>query len=132
MGFVDRVAKAIGGIVVKDGTIPGVVGPRVIQTAVSRTMTEGESGSVIVCTAADLDITLPAAIPGLNYTVVTGVLSAGVGTQVIASAGTINGGATTTATNSGSADVLGDAITVTATAAGDWWTTSSRGQWVVS
>ena len=44
----------------------------VITTAITRTMTADESGSVVIVTAADKIITLPATQAGLTYTIVLG------------------------------------------------------------
>jgi hypothetical protein len=106
--------KQGGAVRVDDG---GVLG-RVISTGVNRTMTPEESGALVICTAADLVISLPATEAGLKYTIVSKVASAGTGVSVSpVAADKIMGAGVTAADNkdlinSGASDVVGDSVTV--------------------
>ena len=105
----------------------------VISTAVNRTMTVDESGSIVVVTAADKVITLPATALGLTYTITlgNGGISSGTGLSVSpVAADKINAKADDAdLVNTGATDVIGDSVTVTGDGAGGWYTTGQRGIW---
>lgn len=123
--------KQGGAVRVDDG---GVVG-RVILTGVNRTMTPEESGAVVVCTAADLVISLPATEAGLSYTVVSKVPSAGTGVSVSPVAADKFMGAGVTAAdnkdliNSGASDVVGDCATFVGDGVDGYYVSSVVGTW---
>lgn len=101
----------------------------------AKTLTAAESGGIFVTTAADVVFTLPATAPGLVYTIITGVASAGTGTSVSpAAADQIQGNGFTgadnkDAINTGATDVVGDAITVVGDGTDGWWITNVIGTW---
>jgi len=101
----------------------------------SLTLTLADSGSLIVCNAADLVVTLPPTFNGFNVTVLTNVLSVGTGTSVSPNASDqIAGNGLTPvddkdAINSGASDALGDFIEVTGDGSAGWWITDVRGTW---
>jgi len=109
----------------------------VISTAVNRPMTQDESGSVVVVTAADKVITLPATQLGLEYTVMLGAggLSSGTGLSVSpAAADQIIGNGFTVADNkdainTGSTDVVGDSITLLGDGSVGWYVVNVTGTW---
>lgn len=109
----------------------------VISTAVNRTMTADESGSVVVVTAADKVITLPATQAGLVYTVMLGAggLSASTGLSVSpAAADQIIGNGFTVADdkdaiNTGATDAVGDSITLIGDGSAGWYVANVVGTW---
>jgi len=126
-----------------DSTLPhtdrdGVFHPqgmtsKVISTAVNRTMTADESGSVVIVTAADKVITLPATQAGLQYTITlgNGGLSSGTGLSISPNASDkINAAADDTDyVNTGATDAVGDSVTVVGDGAGGWYITDQTGTW---
>lgn len=113
---------------------PSAMTCNVISTAVNRTMTADESGSIIIVTAADKVITLPATQAGLTYTVVlgNGGLSAGTGLSVSpAAVDKIDAGADDADfVNSGASDTVGDSVTMVGDGAGGWYAINVQGTWV--
>jgi hypothetical protein len=109
----------------------------VISTAVNRTLTQDESGAVVIVTAADKVITLPATQLGLVYTVMLGAggLSASTGLSVSpAAADQIIGNGFTVADdkdaiNTGATDVVGDSITLVGDGSAGWYVTNVTGTW---
>ena len=104
---------------------------KTITVTGNRTLTANESGSVVICNAADVVVTLPATQAGLVYTIVTKVASAGTGTSVSPNASdNINGAADDTdLVNTGATDAVGDSVTVVGDGAAGWLTTSVVGTW---
>jgi len=105
----------------------------VISTAINRTMTQDESGSVIIVTAADKVITLPATQAGLTYTIVlgNGGLSSGTGLSISpAAADKIDAASDDTDfVNTGATDTVGDSVTVVGDGAGGWYALNVQGIW---
>jgi hypothetical protein len=119
----------------RDGVLhPSAQTVNVITTAVSRLLTADESGSVVIVTAADKVITLPATQAGLTYTVVlgNGGLSGGTGLSVSPAAVDKIDAASDDAdfVNSGASDTVGDSCTVVGDGAGGWYAINVQGTWV--
>ena len=124
-----------------DSTLPftdrdGVFHPqgqtaKVIQTATNYTLTANESGSIVLCTAADVVVTLPATAEGLIYTIVTETASASTGTSVSPQAADkINAKADDAdLVNTGATDAVGDAVTLVGDGGDGWLTTHVVGTW---
>ena len=109
----------------------GGVKPRVRLITANQTLTAADSGTIFICNAADLVLTLPSTAEGLVYTFVCAAVSVGTGMSVSpAAADNINEGvANKDLINTGATDVLGDSVTVvgTGTAATAWYTTAKIG-----
>lgn len=104
---------------------------KTITITANRTLTADESGSVVICNAADLVVTLPATQAGLVYTIITKVASAGTGTSVSPNAADkINAKADDAdLVNSGATDAVGDAVTVVGDGTDGWLTSEVVGTW---
>ena len=106
---------------------------QVISTAVNRTVTADESGAVVIVTAADKVITLPATQAGLTYTITlgNGGLSSGTGLSVSPNASDkINAKADDAdLVNTGATDAVGDSVTVVGDGADGWVVVSQTGTW---
>lgn len=134
----DLVIASGGRLIVDAGAViqnAGGMTRRTILTGTNLVLTAADSGAVVICTAADVKVTLPSTALGLFFTIVTGVASGGTGVQVDpAAADQIIGAGFTPADNkdainTGATDVVGDAITVVGDGAAGWYVTDVVGIW---
>ena len=104
------------------------------EAASAVTLTDVDSGKLVVLTAADVAVTLPSPKDGLNYTVFVKVASAGTGATIVATSTIIIGNGannTTTLTNSGASDAIGDLIRLESDGT-NWFITDKIGTWANS
>lgn len=120
----------------RDGVVhPVGLTSNVILTAVDRTLTADESGSVVVCTGDDKTITLPATEAGLVYVIVVGATSTSTGLSVSpAAADQIIGNGFTPADdkdaiNTQATEVIGDSVTLVGDGASGWYVVNVGGTW---
>ena len=120
----------------RDGTFhPMGVTSKVVTTAVDVTLTEDDSGKIIVVTGADKVVTLPATQAGLVYTIVTGIVSSTTGLSVSpAAADQIIGLGFTAADdkdaiNTQATERVGDSITLVGNGSTGWLAIHASGTW---
>lgn len=109
----------------------------VITKAANATLTVAESGKIILVTAADLVLSLPATAAGLKYTFILAAagLSASTGLSISpVAADKIMGNGFTSADNkdailAGSGDREGDSITLVADGSDGWYIERVLGTW---
>ena len=107
----------------------------VITTAIDKTLTAADSGSIITVTGDDKTITLPATELGLTYTIVALSVGGSAGLKVSPNAsdkivgcgGT--GADNKDAINDTGTDVIGDSITVVGDGADGWYVVAQHGIW---
>lgn len=120
----------------RDGTShPMGVTAEVVTSAVNLTLTQDDSGKIIVITGADKVVTLPATQEGLVYTIVTGATSVTTGLSVSpAAADQIIGLGFTAADdkdaiNTQASERVGDSITLVGNGSTGWLAINASGTW---
>ena len=106
----------------------------VVSKAVDTTITENESGKIILSTGDDKTMTLPSTATGLVYTFVVGATSTSTGLSISpAAADSIGGLGLTTVDdkdliNTQATERVGDSVTLVSVAAG-WLAINASGTW---
>lgn len=120
----------------RDGTShPMGVTTEVVTSAVNLTLTQDDSGKIIVITGADKVVTLPATQEGLVYTIVTGATSVTTGLSVspVAADRIIGLGFTAAddkdAINTQATERVGDSITLVGNGSTGWLAIRASGTW---
>ena len=120
----------------RDGTFhPQGVTTEVISTAVNYALDRDDSGKVVIVTAADKVVTLPATEEGLVYTIVTGAVSSTTGLSVSpAAADQIIGLGITAADNKDlintqATERVGDSVTLVGNGSTGWLAINASGTW---
>lgn len=138
-GALAGVAVASKGVVLDTALqVAGICRPVVAHTDLTTNqITAALSGAVILVTAADQTLTLPATVEGLEYTIILAAagLSTGAGLAISpAAADQIIGNGFTPADNkdailAGSGDRAGDTITLVGDGVAGWYITAVTGTW---
>jgi len=120
----------------RDGTFhPQGVTAEIVTSAVNVTLDQDDSGKIILITAADKVVTLPATQEGLIYTIVTGAVSVTTGLSVSpAAADQIIGLGFTAADdkdaiNTQATERVGDSITLVGNGSTGWIAINASGTW---
>jgi len=106
----------------------------VVSYAVDTTLTQDESGKIIVSTGDDKTFTLPSTANGLVYTIVVGTTSTSTGLSISPAAADSIGGLGLTTTddkdliNTQATERVGDSVTLVSVAAG-WLAINASGTW---
>lgn len=119
----------------------GFAFPATSLATASRALVAADSGKLLVA-VVDGAYTLPlaAAVPGAQFTVMTGVASAGTGVTITragadvinaktTSAGTVAITGATTVTNTGATDVVWDYMTLRSDGVAGWYSVGQTGVW---